>query len=377
MMMNALSILLAVNSVSALRGGSTRNRKMQETAAPPTARNLSSGLDCTVDAFVGSVGSLADLAALLGTEEDETSIQEELDSRCEAARTPTIDLSDTTTKGPQFLKNFIDGGTTWNDNYENDYGYYNLATDAAIIPAVYGQSATTQVFTAPNGGADDEYSGYFSNFYTGTLTDETTDAVYPRECRSGAMACCYTGNRTPGSTFVGNAEMCALDMTPARQSNHINRAAFTYYDTQADDDVYCTGFAYDEGSFGDDVKYNTLFHMAMMTNLYTDGYVKNIPGAPMCGCVEQMPIISHAKCTEAVEGYSIDATTGEVSVSISWADCGDLAAYYDNLPHKSPIEKDYIKSRIVGSGANECEEAGLSFMNDRMYVPIESEVARR
>ena len=90
MMMNALSILLAVNSVSALRGGSTRNRKMQETAAPPTARNLSSGLDCTVDAFVGSVGSLADLAALLGTEEDETSIQEELDSRCEAARTPTM-----------------------------------------------------------------------------------------------------------------------------------------------------------------------------------------------------------------------------------------------------------------------------------------------
>ena len=268
------------------------------------------------------------------------------------------------------MKNFIDGGTTWNDNYENDYGYYNLATDAAIIPAVHSHSATSTVFAAPNGGADDAYSGYFSNFYTGTYTDDA-GVTYPRECRSDAMVCCYTANRMPGKDFAGNAEMCALDMTPARQSNHINRAAFTYYDTQEDDNAYCTGFAYDEGSFGDDVKYNTLFHMAMMTNLYTDGYVKNIPGAPMCGCVEQMPIITHAKCTKAVEGYSIDSTTGEVSVSISWAECGDLADYYDTLPGKSTIEKEYIRSRIVGSGGDQCEAAALSFMNDRMYVPIE------
>jgi len=360
-MMNILSILLAVNSVSALRGGSSsgRNRQMQkEEPVPPVTRSLSTGLDCTVDAFVGSVGSLADLATLLDVAEDADTVQAKLDEKCADARTPTVDLVETTTKGPQFLKNFIDGGTTWNDNYENNYGNYNLASDAAIIPAVYSQSATSTVFDAPNGGADDAYPGYFSNFYPG--------------CRSGAITCCYTANRLPDTDFAGNAEMCALDMTPARQSNHINRAAFTYYDTQEDDNAYCTGFAFDEGSFGDDVKYNTLFHMAMMTNLYTDGYVKNIPGAPMCGCVEQMPVITHAKCTKAVEGYSIDATTGEVSVSISWEDCGDLAGYYNTLPGKSTVEKNYINSRIVGSGEGQCEAAALSFMNDRMYVPIEA-----
>merc|ERR1711971_124455 len=116
----------------------------------------------------------------------------------------------------------------------------------------------------------------------------------------GAMTCCYTGNRLPDTNFVGNAEMCALDMTYARQSNHGNRAAFTYYDSASANEAYCTGFAYEEGSSGEAVKYNTLFHMAMMTNLYDDGYVKNIPGAPLCGCVEQMPIVSHAKCTKAI-----------------------------------------------------------------------------
>ena len=272
------------------------------------------------------------------------------------------DLSDTTAKGPQFLKNFLDGGTTWNDNYESASGAYNLAVDASIIPVVYSQSATSSVFSKPNGGAEDKYPGYFSNFYTAG-----------RECRSGAMACCYTGNRLPNMDFMGNSEMCALDMTPSKQSNHINRSAFTYYDSASANEAYCTGFAYEEGSFGEAVKYNTLFHMAMMTNLYNDGYVRNIPGAPLCGCVEQMPIVSNATCTKAVEGYTIDTTTGVISVNISWEDCGsDLATYYDTFTSKDPIEKEYMRSRVVGTGAGQCEAAAKSFMNDRMYVPTSS-----
>ena len=93
-MMNALSILLAVNSVSALRGGSSgRNRKMQqEEVARPVSRNLSSGLECTVDDFADSVGTKGDLASLIGlaNDADDATIQAELDSRCETARAPTV-----------------------------------------------------------------------------------------------------------------------------------------------------------------------------------------------------------------------------------------------------------------------------------------------
>lgn len=364
-MLKNLSILLTIYSVSALRGATKHQVIEKQHSSSSNRRNLAEALfdgECTLSSFATVVGGKAKLAGLLGVTNDDTVLQDTLDAKCAEALTPTIDLSYTLTKGPQFLKNFLDGGTTWNDNYENEYGYYSLATDAAIVPAVYGQSATSSVFAKPNGGAEDEYPGYFSNFYTGES-----------ECRSGAMACCYTGNRLPDTTFVGNSEMCALDMTFARQSNHINRDAFTYYDSASANEAYCTGFAYEEGSFGEAVKYNTLFHMAMMTNLYDDGYVRNIPGAPLCGCVEQMPIVSNAKCTKAVEGYSIDTITGVISVNISWEDCGsDLATYYDTLNSKDPIEKEYMHSRIVGTGAGQCKAAAKSFMNDRMYVSTSS-----
>lgn len=363
-MLKNLSILLIINSASALRGAK-QQQNSSSSSSSITSRNLAEESfkgDCTVSSFAGAVGGKANLASLLGVGEDDTQLQEELDVRCKEALNPTIDLSDTTTKGPQFLKNFLDGGTTWNDNYESASGAYNLAADAAIIPEVYAQSATSSVFAKPNGGAEDEYPGYFSNFY-----------IAGKECRLGAMTCCYTGNRLPDTDFIGNAEMCALDMTYARQSNHINRAAFTYYDSASANEAFCTGFAYEEGSFGEAVKYNTLFHMAMMTNLYGDGYVKNIPGAPLCGCAEQMPIVSNAKCTKAIEGYTIDSTTGEISVNISWEDCGsDLATYYDTFASRDPIEKEFMHSRIVGTDAGQCEAAAKSFMNDRMYVPTSS-----
>jgi len=32
--------------------------------------------------------------------------------------------------------------------------------------------------------------------------------------------------------------------------------------------------------------------------MYVRGYVKNIPGAPMCACAEQMPTVSRADCTQ-------------------------------------------------------------------------------
>jgi len=309
--------------------------------------------ECTREAFTAAVGSKAHLANLLGVAEEDNAIEAMLNTRCKNSLEPDIDLSDTLMKGPQFLKNFIDGGTTWNNNYETDSGYYNLSTDAAIIPTIYNKAATSAVFGSPNGGADDQYPGYFSNFYAGVDTDGQ-----PRECRSGAMTCCYTGNRTPNNlTFVGNAEMCALDMTPPSQSNYINRGIFAYYDSQDPNNVYCTGFAYDNDSFGEAVKYNTLFHMAMKTNLYDDGYVKNIPGAPLCACVEQMPIITYAKCIKAVEGYFIDTATGDIRVNISWEDCGNLASYYESLDGKSIIEKAYIKSRIVGTDDGVCHDA--------------------
>lgn len=252
------------------------------------------------------------------------------------------DLSDTTGKGPQFLKNFLDGGSAWNDN---------KSEDLSVINSVDYQ---TTVFSTPDGGTSEHYPQYFSNFFLDDL-----------ECPLGAIECCYTDTRK--SSFSGNADMCALDMSGAAKSNHIKDSSMTFYNTNSAGQAMCTGFAYEKGSFGDAVKYNTLFHMAMKKNLFKDGYLKNIPGAPMCGCVEQMPIVDSASCIEAVEGYTIDSS-GSIGVDISWKSCNkNLSRYYNGLD-KTDMEKYFFNKKVVGSG--QCDTAAEAFMNDQMLVAI-------
>jgi len=365
-----LKIFLTINSCLMVRGTSVRGAQ----AHPISRRNLDEAYyipgHCTLLNFEGVVGVDA-LVDLLNVGNDRGAMQLELDERCNTALEPTIDLSVTLEKGPQFLKNFIDGGTTWNDNYgaeednsyygaQEDMSLYDLGTDAAIVPSLYGDSQTT-VFGAPDGGTGAYYDRYFSNFFSGE-----------EECQLGVIECCYTSSRISGQGYmgglVGNAEMCALDMTGAKQSNHISSRSYTYFDTKDTDDTYCSGFAYEKGSFADKVKYNTFFHMAMTTNLFEKGYVKNIPGAPLCGCVEQMPIIDNAACVMVNEGYDMD-TNGNVSIHIGWEECGtDLASFYeDGLDGRSEVEKYFVRSKIVG--ADNCAAASLSFMNDQMLVP--------
>jgi hypothetical protein len=73
------------------------------------------------------------------------------------------------------------------------------------------------------------------------------------------------------------------------------------------------------------------------------GYVTNVPGAPMCGCVEKMPVVDRSDCTElAVTENDVSFTyangdfSAEIgSVTIAFNSCqgindtnNDLEAYY-------------------------------------------------
>jgi hypothetical protein len=344
-----ISILSSSQIEAALRG--TTSSHFFDDAERKLAETKISG-ECTVANFAASVGGKANLASLLKTNNNDAIMQGVLDTKCANSLKPSIDLSDTLGKGPQFLKNYLDGGTTWNDNYE-DNNLYVLSKDASVIASVYDADVKTSVFSAPDGGTSSTYPRYFSNFYKGD-----------HECRLGVIECCYTASRLVSQPFQGNADICAFDLKEAAKSNHIKAMSMTLYDTNVEDQAFCSGFAYEEDSFGDSVKYNTLFHMAMKTNLYDKGLVKNIPGAPLCGCVEQMPIVDNASCVKAVEGYTIDSN-GNVGVNISWTDCGNLATYYNSLD-RSDTEKYFVNSKIVENGT--CDAAAASFMNDRMFV---------
>lgn len=340
--MDKFLVLLTIsNTVSAKDSVLRGSRKLQDSFTITG--------ECTVSDFADAVGGEDALSTILKVPISE--MQDTLDQKCGAIATK--DLSDTTGNGPQFLKNFLDGGTTWNNHVETNSGEYVLQDDAAVIATEYAASTSNEIYSAPDGGTEAVYERYFSNFFTSE-----------EECGLGVIECCYTANRS--KNFVGNAEMCALDLTPARQSNHISNNAYTVYDGNDPNDIYCTGFAYEAGSFGEDVKYNTLFHMAMKTNLYDKGYVRNVPGAPLCGCIEQMPIVDGADCVKAVEGYVL-GSDGTVTLNITWEGCGELRNYVDTLD-KTETEKLFIKEKLVEKGT--CDAAAKSFMNERMYVSV-------
>jgi hypothetical protein len=92
----------------------------------------------------------------------------------------------------------------------------------------------------------------------------------------------------------------------------------------------------------------------MYDHMYQRGYVENVPGAPMCACVEQMPTVTRSDCTEiaATERFKIvyDSSTNSIEGSISLIDVNfnacrgihnrnnDLWAYMGRLFYEGKIE---------------------------------------
>merc|ERR1719411_298688 len=96
----------------------------------------------------------------------------------------------------------------------------------------------------------------------------------------------------------------------------------------------------------------------------------------MCGCVDRMPVVTSAACTEA----TADASTVDVSFSaatgafagkfnmgaIEYGDCGDLAAHYKNLVGADSHLAAYMDSRVVGEGG--CDGAINDFLGGKGLV---------
>lgn len=75
------------------------------------------------------------------------------------------------------------------------------------------------------------------------------------------------------------------------------------FNIEQENEVHCHGLAWEgEPGESDTATYraNVLFYVAQYDHLYQRGYVENLPGAPMCGCLEEMPVVSRSDCTYPV-----------------------------------------------------------------------------
>jgi len=96
-------------------------------------------------------------------------------------------------------------------------------------------------------------------------------------------------------------------MERSPQANHV-AGGFILYPDDVEEDSHCHGFIWsdDDNDESKIYKANNLFYVSMEDHLRTRGYVRNVPGAPMCGCLEQMPTVERADCTQTSDEYLYD-----------------------------------------------------------------------
>jgi hypothetical protein len=167
-----------------------------------------------------------------------------------------------------------------------------------------------------------------------------------------------------------NTDVCAVKLGRAQDSNNV-RNGVTVFPGMIEGRTHCHGLAWtdDRLDTSNIFKGNNLFHISAFDHLVKRGYVKNVPGAPMCGCVEQMPFVSRADCTEMelVQETTIafDITDGvTVTPSVEWKvefnSCqgrdgkkNDLGAYVERLRDERRItarDLRILRNNVVGVG---------------------------
>jgi len=240
----------------------------------------------------------------------------------------------------QITGEFLDGGSVWN------YGKWDAGTgtDTAAIERVSSTLSGSRVLEWPNHHALDQ-------------------------CDVGAAMCCTTSSRD-SSGANPNSEICYVDMAASRRSARVNDG-YSIYGQDQTNDVYCEAFAWgtDEGSIKSALKGNALFEIGFANML--NGSVEQIPGAPLCGCLDRMPVVTNAKCTQVT---SVDSSVEVTFMSnlgvfdstfnlgtIMNADCGDFVSHYKDLEGGNDTpDTSFVAERIVGDTG--CADATAAFL---------------
>jgi len=251
---------------------------------------------------------------------------------------------------------FYDGDTDANWERQTNDGKYELEDDFARIDSYYDYVQKKPV----------EFPDYTENF---------------EDCEYRAAYCCWVQDRQAGDNNGNcdtpydtncvdadpgdNTDLCYVDMEKAPQSARV-AGGYAVFPDDDEGAVHCHGLAWGNDAGLDDVyKGNNLFYVAMYDHLYQRGYVRNVPGAPMCACAEKMPVVSRADCTEMDITQRVDYkyTDGALTllvrnISVDFNACNgannnnnDLEAYYERLVDEGRADEEeleQLQTQLVG-----------------------------
>eukprot|EP00565_Helicotheca_tamesis_P004270 CAMPEP_0185741062 /NCGR_PEP_ID=MMETSP1171-20130828/38756_1 /TAXON_ID=374046 /ORGANISM="Helicotheca tamensis, Strain CCMP826" /LENGTH=680 /DNA_ID=CAMNT_0028413003 /DNA_START=1 /DNA_END=2043 /DNA_ORIENTATION=- len=298
----------------------------------------------------------------------------------------TYPWSSVTGYGPEWDKEYYDGNTYWNEEHQTNYDTLVegepanvLRTDARQLKYLFDAEARSEAI---------EFPDFIDNFESCDLRSAMCCWVSDRQANdnNGNCATPYDENcrdADPGD----NTDLCAVDMDRTTSSSSHVDGGFALFHGNNEGPVHCHGFAW-----GQDVnepaarfKGNNLFFVSMYDHLHQRGYVREVPGAPMCACVEKMPIVSRADCTEIEEDETwlftwsssqYQFTASLESIKIKFNACrgannrnNDLEAFYRRLANEgraSEAEFDEFKKTVVGN--HQCDNAINALLEEKGYV---------
>lgn len=140
--------------------------------------------------------------------------------------------------------------------------------------------------------------------------------------------------------------------------------------------MHCHGFAWADSDTDLSKMYrgNNLFYVSLYDHA---GYISGVPGAPQCGCIEKMPVVTRSDCTEINKSkFSMEfkLSSGKLDLNIkdstvTFAACqgnsvnNDLEDYYKKLAKQRKVKDNTreIQSRLVGK--NGCPKAIEKFFS--------------
>jgi len=204
-------------------------------------------------------------------------------------------------KGNHFDKEYFDGGTSWNEEKKkttSKIGGLRLSAQAKIN----GTKAKLDEDNHTAGMAIEELRSQAKRVGFVEKLSERKGIKWPGQipnfdqCKLRAAMCCWVEaqiNPKDGKMIEGeprdNTDVCYVDLEKSQSSSHVN-GGYTIFDRNTEGPVNCHGFAWEKNptKAGNILKGSTLFEIAMADKMYKKGYVGNIPGAPMCACVEQV-----------------------------------------------------------------------------------------
>ena len=318
------------------------------------------GSDCSLEALETAIAGKCNTTQLFGEGVDAATAVQEL---CEYdAPLQFVEIQGTY----QLDRRYFNGGGDIKD------GENTFEIDIAKLQRFINNDMERKLIAWPEYAQKEEYNpnnGYGENGY---MTNFNIDPVAEKgSCKYNTAMCCYVESHS--DNFVDNTDVCRHDLAASPQSNHI-KAGWSVF--SGDEPANCVGFTWKEGDVSDTYKGNTLFY-ASLYQTATKGYMGNVPGAPLCACVEQMPVVTKADCvtssgSDLTYKFSIDATTGEVSashtVTMTYSDCGenDLSAQVKKLHAGSAIATD-IDEYLVG---DDCDITNAAYLHDeQLLVP--------